>query len=144
MTRYGQSSCPSFSTLIGAGGGDPSSREGRGHIGDEEDEAPQPSGGQQERSVMGGTKIRTEVSLPPPQEPVPQYLRRAIDVVASYRLYKGIVNYTAKQGYRADLRQEAVARASAIRQLHRPKKDVPEKKLRGSKARKAAEKESSS
>lgn len=61
----------------------------------------------------------------------------------AYRVYKGIVNYTAKQGYRADLRQEAVARASAIRQSSQPKKDVPEKKVRGSKAKKAAEKESS-
>ncbi|KAI9834910.1 MAG: hypothetical protein M1838_005445 [Thelocarpon superellum] len=53
--------------------------------------------------------------------------------------YKGIVNYTAKQGYRSDLRAEAVARASAIRQSQQPKKDAPEKKLRGAKAKKAAE-----
>ncbi|KAI9881395.1 MAG: hypothetical protein M1830_003402 [Pleopsidium flavum] len=59
------------------------------------------------------------------------------------KIYKGIVNYTAKQGYRADLRAEAVARASALRQSQQPKKDVPEKKLRGPKARKATEKESS-
>lgn len=59
------------------------------------------------------------------------------------RVYKGIVNYTAKQGYRPDLRAEAVARASAIRQSQQAKKDVPEKKPRGAKARKAAEKESS-
>ncbi|KAK4694512.1 general transcriptional corepressor TUP1, partial [Lecanoromycetidae sp. Uapishka_2] len=57
-----------------------------------------------------------------------------------WRIYKGIVNYTAKQGYRADLRQEAVARASAIRESQRPKKDNPEPKLRGSKAKKAEEK----
>lgn len=53
------------------------------------------------------------------------------------RIYKGIVNQTAKQGYRADLRQEAVARASAIRQSQRPKKDLPEKKARGRKAKDA-------
>lgn len=70
------------------------------------------------------------------------YLRRCTDVVA-YRVYKGIVNHTAKQGYRADLRQEAVARASAIRQSSQPKKEAAEKKVRGSKAKKAAEKESS-
>ncbi|KAL8972852.1 MAG: hypothetical protein Q9183_000327 [Haloplaca sp. 2 TL-2023] len=58
------------------------------------------------------------------------------------KIYKGIVNYTAKQKYRADLRQEAVARASAIRQSHRPKKETPEKKVRGAKAKAAAEKES--
>ncbi|KAL9613737.1 MAG: hypothetical protein Q9167_001751 [Letrouitia subvulpina] len=55
------------------------------------------------------------------------------------KIYKGIVNYTAKQNYRADLRQEAVARASAVRQSQRTKKDIPEKKLRGSKAKAAAE-----
>ncbi len=60
-----------------------------------------------------------------------------------YRTYKGIVNYTAKSGYRSDLRAEAVARASAIRQSQRSKKDIPEKKLRGGKAKKATEKESS-
>ncbi|KAL9602129.1 MAG: hypothetical protein Q9179_002637 [Wetmoreana sp. 5 TL-2023] len=58
------------------------------------------------------------------------------------KMYRGIVNYTAKQNYRADLRQEAVGRASAIRQSHRPKKETPEKKLRGVKAKAAAEKES--
>ncbi|KAL8966862.1 MAG: hypothetical protein Q9197_005747 [Variospora fuerteventurae] len=56
-------------------------------------------------------------------------------------IYKGIVNYTAKQNYRADLRQEAVARASAIRQSNRAKKATPGKKLRGAKAKAAAEKD---
>lgn len=37
-----------------------------------------------------------------------------------------------------DLRAEAVARASAILRSQRLKKDTPEKKLRGAKARKAA------
>lgn len=55
----------------------------------------------------------------------------------SSRVYKGIVNYTAKQGYRADLRREAVARASAIKQSAQPKKEDPEPKLRGSRAKKA-------
>jgi len=57
------------------------------------------------------------------------------------RTYKAIVNITAKSGYRPDLRSSAVARASAIRQSQRPKKDIPEKKARGAKAKKAAEKE---
>ncbi|TQS37405.1 hypothetical protein Golomagni_02124 [Golovinomyces magnicellulatus] len=52
------------------------------------------------------------------------------------RTYKGIVNTTVRSNYRSDLRAEAVARASAIRCSQRPKKDLPEKKLRGSKARK--------
>lgn len=54
------------------------------------------------------------------------------------RTYKGIVSSTAKSGYRSDLRAEAVSRASALRQAQRPKKDLPEKKLRGVKAKKAA------
>ncbi|KAI4140033.1 MAG: hypothetical protein L6R39_005985 [Caloplaca ligustica] len=57
------------------------------------------------------------------------------------KIYRGIVNYTAKQNYRADLRQEAVARASAIRQSNRAKKETPEKKLRGAKAKATAEKD---
>ncbi|EEH46280.1 uncharacterized protein PADG_08715 [Paracoccidioides brasiliensis Pb18] len=58
------------------------------------------------------------------------------------KIYKGIANTAAKSGYRADLRAEAVGRASAIRMSQRPKKEVPEKKPRGAKARKAAEESS--
>ncbi|KAL8746807.1 MAG: hypothetical protein Q9190_001212 [Brigantiaea leucoxantha] len=58
------------------------------------------------------------------------------------KIYRGIASYTGKQNYRADLRQAAVARAGALRQTQRPKKDVPEKKPRGAKARMAAEKDS--
>ncbi|RKF74242.1 putative 60S ribosomal protein L28e [Golovinomyces cichoracearum] len=50
------------------------------------------------------------------------------------KTYKGIVNTTVRSMYRSDLRAEAVARASAIRCSQMPKKDLPEKKLRGSKA----------
>ncbi|KAJ9242780.1 hypothetical protein DTO271D3_3736 [Paecilomyces variotii] len=57
------------------------------------------------------------------------------------KIYKGVANNTAKNGYRADLREEAVARVSAIRRSQRPKKDTPPAKVRGAKAR-AAEKES--
>ncbi|KAK2731960.1 hypothetical protein FQN57_003066 [Myotisia sp. PD_48] len=56
-------------------------------------------------------------------------------------LYKGVAKRATANGYRADLRAEAVARASALRKAAVPKKDVAEKKLRGSKARKAAEKD---
>ena len=45
---------------------------------------------------------------------------------------------TAKQGYRPDLREDAVARASALRQSCRPVKDAPKTKLRGTKSKKAA------
>ncbi|KAI9766834.1 MAG: hypothetical protein M1840_006310 [Geoglossum simile] len=55
------------------------------------------------------------------------------------KTYAGVVGHTAKRGYRPDLRREAVARASAIRQSQRLKKDLPEKKPRGAKAKKAAE-----
>jgi large subunit ribosomal protein L28e len=57
------------------------------------------------------------------------------------RAYKGIANHVAKASYRADLNGDAIARASAIRNSQREKKETPEKKLRGAKARKAAVKE---
>ena len=53
------------------------------------------------------------------------------------RLYKSIVATTAAQGYRPDLRREAVARGSAVRRSLRPVKQTPERKPRGAKARKA-------
>jgi hypothetical protein len=56
-----------------------------------------------------------------------------------HRIYKGVADKTAKNGYRADLREEAVARVSAVRRSQLPKKDAPAKKLRGIRARKAAE-----
>ncbi|KAF2160719.1 hypothetical protein M409DRAFT_70251 [Zasmidium cellare ATCC 36951] len=62
----------------------------------------------------------------------------------SRKLYKSVVNSTAKKGYRPDLRAEAVSRASAIRQTQRENKKDYEKKLRGAKARKAAEVKESS
>ncbi|KAI7295960.1 hypothetical protein KC315_g18851, partial [Hortaea werneckii] len=53
-------------------------------------------------------------------------------------VYKSVVNSTAKKGYRADLRAEAVARASAIKRSQREKKDkAAPTKLRGAKAVKA-------
>lgn len=58
------------------------------------------------------------------------------------RIYKGVADKTAQNGYRADLREEAVARVSAIRQSQKPKKDTPPQKPRGAKARKTAEKDS--
>jgi large subunit ribosomal protein L28e len=55
------------------------------------------------------------------------------------RIYKGVASKTAKNGYRADLREEAVARVSAIRRSQKAKKDAPAPKVRGAKARAAAE-----
>lgn len=56
------------------------------------------------------------------------------------RIYKGVAAATAKNGYRGDIREDAVARVSAIRRSQRAKKDAPAQKLRGKKAKKAAEK----
>jgi large subunit ribosomal protein L28e len=50
------------------------------------------------------------------------------------KTYKSVANLAAKSGYRGDLRQAAVARASAIKKSQRPVKETPEKKLRGKKA----------
>ena len=57
----------------------------------------------------------------------------------SRKLYSAVVNSTAKRNYRPDLRQDAVARASAIRKAAKPVKASPASKLRGAKALKAAE-----
>ncbi|KAI5849411.1 60S ribosomal protein L28 [Morchella snyderi] len=56
------------------------------------------------------------------------------------KTYAAIVNRVAKKHYRPDLRQEAVARASAIKRSQRPVKPTPASKLRGVKAKAAAEK----
>jgi len=53
------------------------------------------------------------------------------------KVYKSIVNITTKRGYRSDLRQEAVARASALRRSNKAVKELPEKKVRGAKAKKS-------
>ncbi|KAH7308211.1 60S ribosomal protein L28 [Stachybotrys elegans] len=58
---------------------------------------------------------------------------------SSRKTYKTVANQAAKSGYRADLRSAAVERASAIRRSQRPVKPTPEPKLRGNKAKKAAE-----
>ncbi|KAK4197455.1 putative cytosolic 60S ribosomal protein Rpl28 [Triangularia verruculosa] len=59
---------------------------------------------------------------------------------ANRKTYKAIARQVAKSGYRADLRQAAVARASALRAAQRPVKPTPEPKLRGNAAKRAAEK----
>lgn len=53
------------------------------------------------------------------------------------RVYKGVADKTAQNGYRADLREEAVARVSAVRRSQKAKKDTPAQKPRGAKARQA-------
>jgi large subunit ribosomal protein L28e len=61
-----------------------------------------------------------------------------ISDILNHRTYKTVASNVAKSGYRSDLRAHAVARASAIRKSQTPKKDAPESKLRGAKAKKAA------
>ncbi|KAF3925009.1 hypothetical protein AA313_de0203162 [Arthrobotrys entomopaga] len=57
----------------------------------------------------------------------------------SRKSYHHIVNATAKKGYRPDLREDAIARASAlIKSYRKPVKPTKESKPRGSKAKKAA------
>lgn len=58
-----------------------------------------------------------------------------------YRIYKGVAAKTALNGYRADIREEAVSRVSAVRRSQKPKKETPARKPRSVKARQAAEKD---
>ncbi|OCT50790.1 putative 60S ribosomal protein L28e [Cladophialophora carrionii] len=53
------------------------------------------------------------------------------------KVYKNVADAVGKNSYRGDLNSYAVARASAIRDSQRVKKDTPEKKPRGLKGRKA-------
>ncbi|KAB8069795.1 ribosomal L28e protein family-domain-containing protein [Aspergillus leporis] len=78
-----------------------------------------------------------------PQQPAKNTVGVNFGPNASTRkIYKSVAGKTAKSGYRADLRESAVARVSAIRRSQKFKKDTPPQKLRGAQARKAAEKES--
>ncbi|KDN68397.1 putative ribosomal L28e family protein [Colletotrichum sublineola] len=53
------------------------------------------------------------------------------------KTYSAVARQAAAGGYRADLREAAVQRVSAIRLAQRPVKPTPEKKPRGNKAKKA-------
>jgi len=57
---------------------------------------------------------------------------------SSRKTQRSVVNSTAKRGYRTDLHKQSVARASAIRNSQRVKKDTPAPKARGTKAKAAA------
>lgn len=54
------------------------------------------------------------------------------------RIARSVVGATAKRGYRSDLRAEAVARVSALKQAQRLHKEAPAAKPRGKKAQKTA------
>jgi large subunit ribosomal protein L28e len=57
--------------------------------------------------------------------------------LTQHRTFASIVNSTTKRNYRPDLRQDAVARASAIRKSQRPVKADKPTKTRGAKAQAA-------
>ncbi|KAJ5166514.1 uncharacterized protein N7482_005295 [Penicillium canariense] len=78
-----------------------------------------------------------------PQQPAQNLVTVTYGPKTSTRkIYKGVAGQTAQNGYRADVREEAVARVSALRRSQKPKKDTPPRKVRGVQARKAAEKAS--
>ncbi|EXJ62718.1 ribosomal protein L28e [Cladophialophora yegresii CBS 114405] len=52
------------------------------------------------------------------------------------KVYKNVADAVGKNSYRGDLNSYAVARASAIKDSQRSKKDTPEKKPRGLQGRK--------
>ncbi|WYZ40360.1 hypothetical protein EsH8_IV_000701 [Colletotrichum jinshuiense] len=60
---------------------------------------------------------------------------------SSRKTYSAVARQAAAGGYRADLREAAVQRVSAIRRSQRPVKPEAEKKPRGNKAKKAEETE---
>ncbi|GAQ41181.1 hypothetical protein AtubIFM55763_003989 [Aspergillus tubingensis] len=76
-----------------------------------------------------------------PQQPAKNVVTVTYGPNASTRkIYKGVADKTAKNGYRADVREDAVARVSAVRRSQKAKKETPAQKPRGAKARKAEEK----
>ncbi|KAI0024873.1 60S ribosomal protein L28 [Xylariomycetidae sp. FL0641] len=87
----------------------------------------------------GGVKLLTKKQSAA-QQPAKATVESTIHGGKSTRsTYKAVANQVAKNSYRPDLREAAVARASAIRQSQKEKKPTPEKKPRGKKAQKAAE-----
>ncbi|OJJ97377.1 60S ribosomal protein L28 [Aspergillus brunneoviolaceus CBS 621.78] len=88
----------------------------------------------------GGVVVLTKKSNS--QQPAKNIVTVSYGPSASTRkIFKGVADKTAKKGYRADLREAAVARVSAIRRSQKPKKESPPQKLRGAQAKKAAEKD---
>ncbi|PYH77754.1 ribosomal protein L28e [Aspergillus uvarum CBS 121591] len=88
----------------------------------------------------GGVVVLTKKSNS--QQPAKNIVTVSYGPSASTRkIFKGVADKTAKKGYRADLREAAVARVSAIRRSQKPKKESPPQKLRGAQAKKVAEKD---
>ncbi|EPS26071.1 hypothetical protein PDE_01007 [Penicillium oxalicum 114-2] len=77
-----------------------------------------------------------------PQQPAKNQVVTTYGPSTSTRkVYKGVASKTAQHGYRADVREEAVARVSALRRAALPKKETPASKPRGAKARQAEKSE---
>ncbi|KAJ5099130.1 hypothetical protein N7532_006131 [Penicillium argentinense] len=89
----------------------------------------------------GGVAVTTKKPSNPQQPGKNQVTVSYGPNTATRKIYKGVADKTAQHGYRGDLREEAVARVSAIRRSQKSKKDVPARKPRGAKARQAAEKD---
>ncbi|KAI2791586.1 putative 60S ribosomal protein L28e [Penicillium oxalicum] len=63
---------------------------------------------------------------PNPQQPAKNQVVTTYGPSTSTRkVYKGVASKTAQHGYRADVREEAVARVSALRRAALPKKETP-------------------
>jgi len=71
-------------------------------------------------------------------KPAKLYHQANISKKSNRKVYSAIVSSTAKKYYRPDLREDAVARASAILATHGPKKAIPDNKPRGVKAKAGA------
>ncbi|KAL2428847.1 hypothetical protein ABEF95_008598 [Exophiala dermatitidis] len=84
----------------------------------------------------GGVTLKTK-KPGKANKPASQYNVHAYGkTVSNRKLYKNIADAVGKNSYRADLNRDAIARASAIKDSQRVKKDVPEKKPRGLKGHK--------
>ncbi|KIV91068.1 hypothetical protein PV10_05653 [Exophiala mesophila] len=85
----------------------------------------------------GGVTVQTKKSGKA-NKPASHYNTHTYGKTTSNRkLYKNIADAVGKNSYRSDLNKSAVARASAIKDSQRVKKDTPASKPRGAKARKA-------
>ncbi|KAJ5701573.1 hypothetical protein N7488_009121 [Penicillium malachiteum] len=85
----------------------------------------------------GGVTVITKKASTPQQPAQTQVAVNYGPKTSTRKIYKGVATLAAKNGYRADIREEAVARVSAIRQSQQAKKETPAKKARGVKAQAA-------
>ncbi|CAI7591280.1 unnamed protein product [Penicillium manginii] len=88
----------------------------------------------------GGVAVTTKKAANPNKPAQNQVTVNYGPNAGNRKIYKGVASKTAQNGYRADLREEAVARVSAVRRSQKAKKETTPRKPRGSKAVQAAEK----